>query len=264
MPSIQTQGIELYYEAIGQGPPVVWLASMTRDHTVWRLQIPHFRPAWRCLTPDNRDVGQTPSGTGQYTIRTLADDLAGLIEALDLPRAHLVGLAMGGAIAQEFAAAYPERVDRLVLASTWARTDPWLAEIIASWRILARHADRLEFTRALATWTLTHRFFTRPENLDALQRYTLNQACPQSYVQFHRQSEAVMQHDATARLGAIRAPTLVVVGQEDILTPPRYARALVEAIPQARLVEVPEAGHSLYLERVDTFNQVVEAFLVGD
>ncbi len=122
MAQLTVNHISLYYELVGpaEGEPVVFLSGLTGDHNNWTLQVNRLKDRYRCLTLDWRDTGNSgPSPVEQYSIRDMAGDVAGLIRALDLGKSHLIGLSMGGAVAQEVALTYPELVASLVLASTF-------------------------------------------------------------------------------------------------------------------------------------------------
>jgi pimeloyl-ACP methyl ester carboxylesterase len=252
----------MYYELDEDGAPVVLLAGLTCDHLAWAPQLPALRAAgFRCLAFDNRDVGQTDASNGAYTIRDFARDTLGLMDALEIDAAHIVGASMGGMIAQELALASPHRVLSLTLTCTTATTDAALGDILRAWRTLRGPASPLEFTATVAPWLMTYRFLQNVDSVQAFLQTVRDNPFPQDAARFARQCDAILSHDAAERLHALAVPTHVIVGAEDILTPPRYSQALAALIPNARLTEVPRAGHGLFWENVPEFNAAVAGFL---
>jgi len=184
-----------------------------------------------------------------------------LMDALGLSSAHIVGLSMGGMIGQEIAILHPERVSSLTLVCTCAALEPDTIGILRAWRAARPNCDDVDFTLMLSAWLFTHRFFQQPESVQGFLQLVSSNPFPQSPAGFQRQCDAVMAYDARDRISRISAPTQVIVGAEDNLTPPRYSRWLAERIPGARLTEVSTAAHVLSIETPDAFNEVLLDFL---
>jgi 3-oxoadipate enol-lactonase len=197
---------------------------------------------------------RTPSGNSP-TI------LPRFLEQLDLGQAHVLGSSMGGMIAQEFAINYPERVRSVTLACTFPAAEPYCVQVIESWKTLRRQVTREEFYEAVGPWVFTHRFYQQPENVQMFAQMVQENPFPQSMAGFLRQCDAILAHNTLERLECITAPTHVIVGDDDILTPPRHSHTLAEKIPGARLTMVPEAGHAVGWEKPMEFNQEVLDFL---
>ena len=168
---------------------------------------------------------------------------------------------MGGMIAQEVAINYPERVSSLTLVCTAPVVDPFLSYIVRSWILLRPQCSLEDFFQIISPWIFTHRFYEQPEAVQAFMQMVRDNPFPQTVDCFRRQCEAVLTHDAQNRLAAIKSPTHVIVGEEDILTPPRYSRVLAQQIPRARLTVLPGSGHGLFWEKPTEFNQAVLDFL---
>src|SRR3990170_4520008 len=143
MPFATVGGLRMYYEWHGEapGPPLVLAMGLGGDLTAWGLQLAAFAPAHRCLVFDNRGAGRSDAPDAPYTIPGMAADLLGLLDALDIPRAHLLGVSMGGAIVQEAALAAPERVASLQLHCTWAGPDPFFQAVLESLVAIRRRLD---------------------------------------------------------------------------------------------------------------------------
>ncbi len=263
MPKIHVQGLRMYYEYEGTGTPLVLISSLSGDHLAWALQVPSFGAAgYKCLVFDNRDAGQTDSSTIQeYDIRRLAEDTAALMHELGISSAHILGASMGGMVAQELAINYPERVLSLTLVCTVPVVDSWLGGIITSWKRLRPNGATDDLIRTISPWLFTYRYFAAPEPLLSFLQMIRDAPFPQSAACFGRQCDAVLSHDARNRLGAIQAPTHVIVGAEDNLTPPRYSRTLARHIPGTKVTEIPAAAHGVFWERPEEFTRAVLDFL---
>ena len=263
--NIDSNGQKLYYEVHGEGMPLVLIMGIGYDATLWGLhQIPAFSSEFQVIAFDNRDVGRSSKSTGPYTIADMADDLAGLLDGLKVDRAHVLGISMGGMIAQEFALRHPKRLDKLVLTGTGAETGRAKFDPISVWSFVKQYdAEGLTFAAQQFLWLFSTDFVRNHQAVDetlALLGSNPNPVSPEAY---ERQAKAYVQHDALDRVGKIGAQTLVVTGERDRLTPPWIGRELADAIPGAKfqLVQGPGASHVLPLERPDDFNNIVLSFL---
>src|SRR5262249_24304300 len=151
------------------GGPLVFLHGLAGDHLYWKGQMRAFARRFRCLAPDNRDAGQSEPAVAPYTIGDLAADVAGLLDALGLPEAHLVGLSLGGMIALELAVAYPALVRSLFLVGTVGRADKWFNATLDTYSHIRRQVDNSAgFLWALLPWLVSHRFFESPSKVEWL------------------------------------------------------------------------------------------------
>lgn len=254
----------LYYHWQGpaDAPPVLWLAGLGQDHLAWGLQMMAFSKKFHCLLMDNRDVGRSGVVEMNYTAQDMANDVAGLLDALNIAAINIVGLSLGGLVAQEFAINYPERVQKLVLLSTFPASDAWLTGINESWATLYATLSPIDYVKAVSPWLYTWRLYqNRPAFLQTLAQRRATNAHPQSIAAHTRQTMVGIQHNALGRLHLIQAATLVVVGADDILTPPRFSQVLAEKIPNAQLSLIPNSGHGGSVENPAEFNQAMLQFL---
>ena len=194
------------------------------------------------------------------TTREMASALNDAFEALKIDRCDLFGVSMGGMIAQHFAADYPHKVHRLVLAVTAAASHPALTESVSEWISLARQGDHAAFMDSNLRRMYSKAYYRRNHWLVPLTGLLTK---PRSYERFLIQANACLQHDALDRLSLITAPTLVIGGEQDRALSPDASRELAAAIPNATLKMYPEWGHALYEEAHD-FNQTVLDFLRRD
>jgi len=255
MPSARVNGIEMYYEEVGAGEPLALIMGFGGDHLAWAFQARAFAERYRVVTFDNRGAGQTDAPERVYTTREMAEDTIGLLDALGIERAHVIGASMGGMIAQELALAHPSRVRSLHLACTMARPDAHLRALLAAWRSMRTALSQEALVRAMALWLFSFRTYdARPEFVEAVIQTALASPNPQSMAGFLGQAAAIESHDALGRLSAIRCPTLVTVAEDDLLVPPRFSRELAACIPSATLRAVVGAGHVYFWECPEEFN----------
>lgn len=261
MPKVRVGEIEIFYREEGHGDHVVWIQGLSLDHRGWAFQIPLLSQHFRCLTFDNRDAGQTSRSQGAYTIKTMADDTIGLMDALAIKQAHIVGLSMGGAIAQEIAIHYPARVRRLVLVATYTSGDPRGTDLLLSFVQMRSRFSREEYLRAVSPWIYSYQDYLVPGLVESAIKKGITDPYFLPSKVYARQAEAATKHFTEDRLKQIRAQTLIVAGDDDLLTPMRFARTLHEQIPGARLAVMQGGAHGLIWTRAEEFNHLVLSFL---
>ena len=256
----EIDGLKMYYEIHGDGDETLILtAGLSGNTESWLEQIPVFSERYRTVVFDNRGAGKTDKPDGEYSTTLFARDLAGLMDVLEIESAHFVGASMGGTIGQNLAIQYPEKVKSLTLACTWEKADNYLFRILESWIDIAANLDTEALLRENSLWVYTpHYFNTNLSTIDENNAAFLK--APQPADAFIRQSRACQTHDASAKVGTIAVPTLVLVGREDILTPPYLSKELHRRIPGSILMVI-DGGHVFFWEQADKFNQVVLEFL---
>jgi pimeloyl-ACP methyl ester carboxylesterase len=268
VPHVFARGNRTYYEMYGEGPPppLVLVMGMGGSCRGWHaLQVPELSRHRRILIFDNRGVGESEDPGGPFSTADLADDTAGLLDALGIEKADVLGAFMGGMIAQELALRHPERVDRLVLVGTWARADAKRRMLLEKWRDMVKAGLPPEVqVRERLLWTLADETLEQTDLIEAMVRFHLKDRKEHAAVSddlFVRQCDACLAHDTLTRLAGLAQPTLVVCGQQDQLTPPALHRTLAAAIPDARLVTIPSAAHLVVAEAAQRFHHVVLQFL---
>lgn len=266
MPTATVNGVSLYYEIHGDGPNLAMIEGTGYDLWMWYRQIPAFREHFRVLVYDNRGVGRSDAPPGPYSHRENAADLAGLLDHLGWDRTHVLGVSMGGFIAQEFALAHAGRLNRLVLVATGfggPNMAPVPAEAIAAMTPDPGLSPQDKIRRAMPVafgnrrWPEEH-----AEEFERIVSWRLQYPPPPQAAL--AQIMAGVSFNVEARLGEIQAPTLVVAGTADGVVPPENARLLAERIPHAQLDIIPDAGHLVFIEAAEQFNRDVLAFLSSD
>jgi 3-oxoadipate enol-lactonase len=268
VPATRVGDLDIVWDVAGpaDGEPVLMINGLGAPRAGWSLQVPALAERYRVFTFDNRDVGETGAGSDPkpYGMAQFSHDSAGLIDALELGPVHIIGASMGGAIAQELALERPDLVKSLQIVCSWPRTDPWLAEVIQQWNTIFAGLGNLAWARDTSVWVYTHRWFLDPDHLDELIRAAESYAFSQSPQMFARQCDAVLGFDVLDRLRDIAIPTQVIVGAEDILTPPRFSEAIANRIPGAKLTVLPRVGHGMFWETSNAFNASLFKFLVAN
>jgi 3-oxoadipate enol-lactonase len=263
MPTVQANGIEMYYEQQGEGPPLVLIPYLAADQACYAFQVGEYAKHFTCFSVDLRGAGLSGKPEGSYTTELLADDVAAFMQAVGLDSAHVAGLSLGAATGMWLAAKHPARVTTLSLHSAWDRTDPFLRTVVEGWRTMARALDSVTemVIEGIFPWCLTPELYAaRPEYIDSLAEFVRGRPMPPVDA-FLRQSEAVLTHDARQVLGSIQAPTLLTFGRHDLVTSTRFADPIRDAIRGCELIVFEDCSHAPIYENVEEFNQQTLAFL---
>jgi 3-oxoadipate enol-lactonase len=242
---------EMVYDDSGVGPPLVLLHAFPFDRRMWRANVAELSGRFRVITPDLRGFGETPA-SGPYSIADLAGDVAALMDALGLSRATVGGLSMGGYVALAFAARHGSRLEGLVLADTKAGPDTPEARRGRDEAIALVNAEGVDrYVERTLPRFLSDR---APDTLRATVRTLGKQSREATLAGLVALRD---RPDRRPELPAIACPTLVIVGSADVITPPSEAAAMASAIPGARLVELPGAGHLANLEEPSAFAALI-------
>ena len=253
--------VELWVERRGEGPDVLLIAGLGDPVEAWELQLDGLSDRYRLTAFDNRGMGRSPLPEGPYSVRTMADDAAAILRALDVPAAHVAGFSGGSIVAQELALNHPELVRSLVLVSTWAEFDRTAYTFLDYVRMLADVApSERAFLEAFYLWIYTRRAHndgTVAQIIDEVLAFP-HKPSPEAV---QRMIDAFVSHEGTAgRLQQIAVPTLVLAGGRDVMTPPEMGRVVADGIPGARFEVLEEEAHQPFQEVADQFNARVDAF----
>jgi pimeloyl-ACP methyl ester carboxylesterase len=256
-------GVTLNYEVTGEGEPLLLIMGTSGSILLWAELVGRLAERYRVITFDNRGLGASERGEGPITVASMAEDASALLEALDIPRAQVMGWSLGSAVVQELALAHPQQVASAVLYATWGRCDGFQRSVLAAFRLPYVVRD-MEAALTVAGLAFSPQLLDRPDFEQLLE--PMLPAFPQNEDQMAvtvEQWDADLAHDTLDRLGGIQAPTLVVAGEQDLLTPPWQAKAVADAIPGARyeLVTGPGSSHCLHIERPDDLVKIATGFI---
>jgi pimeloyl-ACP methyl ester carboxylesterase len=265
MASIEVAGRPIHYETHGEhaGTPLVLVMGVGGSCRGWLpFQVPAFSKSRRVVIYDHRGVGESGDDGAPFTVSDLAGDLVGLLDALEIERADVLGAFLGGMVAQRLGLDHAGRVGRLVLVGTYARPDPKRRLLLEQWKEMLR-ADRSQdlLMRNRLLWSLRDETLDDTELVESMIGFFRRDGPAAPPEVFARQCDACLGHDVLERLPELATPTLVVCGERDQLTPVRLHRELAGKLRDGRLVVLPYAGHLVEVETADRFNGVVEQFL---
>ena len=261
MPTVQTGDIATYYEETGAGDPLVLICGIAAELQVWRFQVPELSKYFRVICYDNRGAGRTSAPDEPYTIAQMADDLAAVLDALQVKSAHLLGWSMGGFIAQTFALRYPDRVRKLVLLTAGAHADGFVRLAIRNWVNLRRSDMPYEqIARFVLRWQYTPSVFDNEVLFEKFVQLMVANPHAQKAHAFFRQAEALLAHDPGDVVKGMRAQTLIMAGASDNLVPAYHSERLAQAIPGATL-KIMKGAHGGFLEFPEDYNRTIVEFL---
>lgn len=260
MPYQHINNKKLYYEWHGEenAYPLILINGLLADTAGWVYQIPTFAKHFRILVYDCCGQGRSDIPTGPYTTEAHVQDLRALLESLAIPHAHMVGLSNGGAIAILFAANYPEQVNRLILANTYTHSDAVMQAKLQSWLLGLDMGGLGERFDIAVPWVWGKTFLETHGHILAPVREKATQANREAVKAL---MQGAMTYDGRSYLERIQSATLVIAGEEDLLTPPSYARCIAQTIARSQFIILPQAGHALPIEKANLFNALVLAFL---
>jgi len=260
MPLARLNGVKIHYRVDGQGDPLVMIMGFSASRIGWTPQVPFFRNHYRVVTFDNRGAGKSDKPSGPYSTRVMADDTVSLMDFLGIEKAHVMGLSMGGMIAQELAIGHPDRVMKLVLACTYATQDETSGSTMEQFRLWQLAPDKK--VGAMIALAFNSRLYRLTFAFLAAIGGRLMSASGREGIA--GQSEACQQHNTIESLPLITAPTLVIVGTADRVIKPASSEVIAGRIPKARLVRVEGGAHYFSLENKNVFNRIVLDFLRSD
>lgn len=261
MPYADRSGTRIWWEQKGEGPPLLLVMGFGHSSALWGPFADRLAERFRVLLMDNRGTGRSDRPAGAYTIPQMSEDVVSVLDAARVDRAHLLGFSLGSVVAHETAITYPERVDGLVLGSsqapgegtqlgskaglTWVLLKPLLPDV------LARRAVRKYMYAPTTPVERMNEAMARLREAEAPLSTGL------------RQSRGALRYESASRIGSITAPTLVLHGELDRLSP--YANAVMvrDRIPGARLVSFPHAAHSLMADEPEGTLAAITDFLLG-
>lgn len=257
----RVNGINLYYELHGpESADVIVLSNGIFMSTAsWGFQVAAFSRHFRVLVYDCRGMWQSDHPAGAYSMDQHVEDLAGLLTALGIEKAHVGGISYGGEISMLFALKYPARTRSLIVSSAVSHIDPLLQAMGALWSSALRKRDADSLFEASLPLNFSEGWLRANQSLLEATRARYHQMDLEAAEKLMR---AFSEIDFTANLKNISVPTLVLVGEEDILKSRKYAEIISREIPGAELLLIPHGGHAVCLEQPAAFNSAVLGFVL--
>jgi aminoacrylate hydrolase len=260
MPKIKVGEVNLYYETHGTGDPVLLVPGLGGAGSYWQPQIGPFAERYQVVPHDHRGTGQSDHVVMKYSVDQMTDDVLGLMDALGIERAHLVGHSTGGAIGQIMAIEHPERLRSLVIANSWTKADPFFIRCFDVRSELLRKSGAAAYQHAAPVFLFPSWWIRDNAEKIAQAEEASLPSFPPAEIMLSR-IEAIVAFDRTQELSKIQTPTLVVCARDDHLTPAYYSEELAAAIPGAKLAMLDHGGHSCSMTVPEEFNKRVLSFL---
>jgi len=259
----ESEGVKIYYHERGSGEPLVLIMGFGADGTVWEKHAAVYERHFRCIILDNRGVGRSDQPLGPYDTPTMAKDTITVMDHAGVKQAHVAGISMGGAIAQEIAINFPERVKNLLLVSTWAKFNNYAQAVYENLKHIRASVSGEYFMELLQLWIFAAPYYQK--NLHELKVAAAEAGrnpTPQSRNGFDGQLDACINHNSVDRLYKIKSPVLITVGMMDIFTPPQFSQVLHENINNSAFLTYPDGGHVHHWEDLERFNRETLQFLL--
>lgn len=262
MPRVDIDSIALNYDDTGEGEAILFVPGLIGLVKTWEFQIAHFSKRYRCVSFDQRGSGDSdrPAGAENYSIKLLAEDVIGLLDALNIDRAHMVGTASGGCVVQNLAIDYPERLKSCVFANTWTTADLYFRRLqtYRKWIAQEHGTDAyIEFSSLINSGP--HQFRYDFEKVMALEEYQKKAAASLDILT--ARIDMTIDHDRRNELKNIDQPTLIIGTVDDATAPAYFAMDLHKAIKGSQIHIFNEGGHHCYRRRANDWNAVVGKFL---
>ena len=264
MPKFRSGNSSIYYEVRGEGAPLLFLSGLACDSSTWLGVVAKFSEFFKTIIFDNRGTGRSGGMPRPRTIGSMADDAVSLLEHLKIKKAHLIGHSMGGYIAQHVAIHYPERTNKLILEGTAPvsskRNNGLFAEF---YKKLRGNKDLERWIREWTFWLFSPKVFEDGSFVEIFVKKSLEYPYPVRASAIKAQIEAISSFDVTAKLGEIKAKTLVMSGENDILITRKESEVLVKNIPKCNFKLLEGAAHAMHIEKQKLFTDVALGFLAS-
>lgn len=262
MPSLKIENIELYYQIVGKGNPLLLIAGLGSDSQSWIPILPELSKHFNVITPDNRGVGRTKSNNTDISIQQIADDCIALVKYLEFTSINLLGHSMGGFVALDIAIRYPEFVSKLILASTSSVNSERNNALFNDWVSFLESGMNLKlWFRNIFYWLFTNDFFKNKKLLNEAIQYAIEYPYIQNKNDFKNQVNAISKFNCQNKISEINSKTMVINGKEDILFSPEESKKFLQMIKEAKFSIIENAAHSIFIENPKGFTDCILKFL---
>ncbi|MDB5653840.1 MAG: alpha/beta hydrolase fold protein [Tardiphaga sp.] len=260
MPFAKLPDAEIHYEIRGSGDPVLLVAGLGGAASYWNGNLPAFEARHRVILHDHRGTGQSTRSEMAYSVELMADDLLRTMDAAGIEKAHLVGHSTGGAIGIVLGAIAPERIGSLTLYATWAELDAQMEACLTLRQRLLNAMGEAEYHRATPLF-MYGPYYTRANKAKIESEIAAAIAASPPASIMSARVTGILGFNGLPYLDRIQCPTMVLVAEDDILTPPYSSELIAAHIPHAELVRLPRGGHAVSRSEPEMFNQTVLGFL---
>jgi aminoacrylate hydrolase len=255
-------GANLYYETHGSGPPLLLVSGLGGVTTFWQSHVEAFARHFTVVLHDHRGTGRSALSRIDYTVPQMADDALQLMDALAIGRAHYIGHSTGGAMGQVIATDWPDRISKLVLCGTWAKTDVFFRRSFEMRALVLQHLGPEAYSKTSAL-ALHMPAWVRDHDAElAANEAIAHETIPVPEIVLSRIA-AIVAHDRHGRLRDIRCPTLAVGARDDQVTPAYFTEEIGRLIPDCRTVILPYGGHFFPNALPDVYQRLVIDFLLS-
>jgi len=260
----KVSGIEIYVEVMGEGPPLLLHPGFSTNHLLWKKHLHPLTSHFTLIIYDVRGSGKSSAPPPPYTLDLLVEDAAALLKELNIPKAHMMGFSMGSLITQQMALTYPDTVDKCLLITPFA-TLPEAAkwQLRTTSKLMAMGVDMRVIIETVLPWLYSNTFLTQKEHTDEVIENMLNNPLPQSPEGYLGQTNIPLTTDLTDKLSQIEKPTMILAGEEDLLTPLHSAHQLHKGIKGSILKTVPDMGHMIIVEKPEIVIETAKEFFLN-
>ncbi len=260
MPFAQTSDAEIHYEIVGNGEPLMLVAGLGGAASYWQPNLEAFAKNYRVLLHDHRGTGKSTPSEMEYTVELMADDLLAVMDAAGISKAHLVGHSTGGSIGQVLAAKAPERIASLVLYASWAEIDSQMQMCLETRRRILRAMGEDEYHRATPIFLYPPYYVRdRKSAIDTEIEAAIKNSPPKSILD--ARVTGIMKFDGLQYLDKISCPVMVLVAEDDILTPPYLSDQMAARLRSPHVVKLSRGAHAVSRVEPALFNKTVLDFL---
>lgn len=262
MPIVKANNINIYYEIHGNGTPLILIGGLASDHNGWETVLGEFAKKFQVIIFDNRGAGQSDVTPAPYSTQLLAEDVVGLMDALEIPSAHVLGHSLGSAIAQQLAINFPEKIKKLIIHAPFIAplTIPKMAMSVTETLLQQKIAVEL-IARYNIPWLYSADFIEDPQRLSIALDRMAKKRYPITALGFQNQAAAYRSHNTRDSLKQIKHPTLIIAGEDDLMSPLKISKEIMQALPKAKYVMIPKTAHLAHVEKPAEFIGIVLEFL---
>lgn len=262
MSEAKINDLKLYYEVKGEGEPLLMIQGLGYSSRFWFKQTPTLSEHFKLIVFDNRDVGRSEKVEEKYSIGDMAKDTISLLDHLEIEKTHVIGVSMGGLIAQQLTINNPNRVKKLILLDTHPGGPEYLEATEDLWEEVTdvEGLSLEEIYRKGIRYAVTDSFFENRKDM-VKKLVNMRKERPQPPQAFQRQFSAASQFDVRKKLSEIKRPTLIIHGEEDQIVPLRFGKELKEKIPDSKIRTIENAGHLAFIEKPEAVNESIINFL---